>query len=128
MCVCKCIHVDMDVLHCIAACRIIISSFISVLSLLFSLLPLLTPSLLLPLPLCTARNSAQDCLVSVTKVLLNLTHDNELGSCRLGEQAGLLGAVLEIVFKVGKFMSLPYYGPSCVVMARHVCSNGLSCV
>ena len=33
-------------------------------------------------------------------MLLNLTHDNELGSHRLGEQEGAVKTVLDIVFLV----------------------------
>ena len=39
-------------------------------------------------------------LLAVLRVLLNLTHDSELGSHRLGEQEGALTTVLDIVFKV----------------------------
>ena len=39
-------------------------------------------------------------LLGVLRVLLNLTHDNELGSHRLGEQEGAVRTVLDIVFLV----------------------------
>ena len=39
-------------------------------------------------------------LLAVLRVLLNLTHDNELGSHRLGEQDGAVKTVLDIVFLV----------------------------
>ena len=39
-------------------------------------------------------------LLAVLRVLLNLTHDNELGGHRLGEQEEALRTVLDIVFLV----------------------------
>ena len=46
-------------------------------------------------------SSAVPVLLAVLRVLLNLTHDNELGSHRLGEQEGAVKTVLDIVFLVG---------------------------
>ena len=49
-------------------------------------------------------------LLAVLRVLLNLTHDSELGSHRLGEQGGALITVLDIVFKVRDWYWEDYYG------------------
>ena len=56
---------------------------------LHSLPPSLSPSL-----------HAVGVLLAVLRVLLNLTHDNELGSHRLGEQEGAVKTVLDIIFLV----------------------------
>ena len=50
------------------------------------------------LPACSG--AAVPVLLAVLRVLLNLTHDNELGSHRLGEQEGAVKTVLDIVFLV----------------------------
>ncbi len=41
-----------------------------------------------------------DVLLGVLKILLNLTHDHELGSFRVGEQTNILQSILECVFQV----------------------------
>ena len=46
-------------------------------------------------------------LLMVFRVLLNLTHDNELGSHRVGEQSGVLQLFLGSAFKV--YVCVPFY-------------------
>ena len=61
----------------------------------------LSPSPFLSLPLPPSPGSAAvPVLLAILRVLLNLTHDNELGSHRLGEQEGAVKTVLDIVFLV----------------------------
>ena len=50
--------------------------------------------------LSPCRPAALDCLLSVIRVLINLTHDNELGSHRVGEQKGGMEAIVGTVFQV----------------------------
>ncbi|CAI8026737.1 Wings apart-like protein homolog [Geodia barretti] len=54
----------------------------------------------MPTPAARERSShhAVGVLLAVLRVLLNLTHDNELGSHRLGEQEGAVKTVLDIIF------------------------------
>lgn len=53
-----------------------------------------------PSPPPLSSSIAVPVLLAVLRVLLNLTHDNELGSHRLGEQDGAVKTVLDIVFMV----------------------------
>ena len=46
------------------------------------------------------RLVAQELLLAVFKALLNLTHDSEFGSHRVGEQQGVMEALLDTIFKV----------------------------
>ena len=41
-----------------------------------------------------------ECLLRLLRVLLNLTHDHELGSHRVGEEPSLLQTLLSCTFKV----------------------------
>ncbi|XP_030642480.1 wings apart-like protein homolog [Chanos chanos] len=60
------------------------------------------------LPHCSHSNvgkAVEDCMRAVIGVLLNLTHDNEWGSTKTGEQEGLMMTALSCVLKV------PWYLP-----------------
>lgn len=47
-----------------------------------------------------SRDLMVECLLGGLRVFLNLTHDNELGSYRIGEQQDLLKALLNFILKV----------------------------
>ena len=49
-------------------------------------------------PLC--RPGGLQCLLAVLKLLMNLTHESDLGSHRVGEQKGIMTAILNIMLKV----------------------------
>ncbi len=53
-------------------------------------------------PCCLSVPSSPsfDCLLAVMRVLINVTHDNELGSHRVGEQKGAMAAVAGTIFQV----------------------------
>ncbi|XP_053365682.1 wings apart-like protein homolog [Clarias gariepinus] len=48
--------------------------------------------------------AVEDCLRAVLGVMLNLTHDNEWGSTKMGEQDELIMTVLNCVLKVPQFL------------------------
>ncbi|XP_059376376.1 wings apart-like protein homolog [Carassius carassius] len=48
--------------------------------------------------------AVEDCMRAVIGVLLNLTHDNEWGSTKTGEQDGLLQTALDCVLKVPRYL------------------------
>ncbi|XP_039549107.1 wings apart-like protein homolog [Pimephales promelas] len=48
--------------------------------------------------------AVEDCMRAVIGVLLNLTHDNEWGSTKTGEQDGLLLTALDCVLKVPRYL------------------------
>ncbi len=52
------------------------------------------------LVVCGCSSPAYNCLLAVMRVLINVTHDNELGSHRVGEQKGALEAVAGTIFQV----------------------------
>jgi len=52
-----------------------------------------------------SRHAAVDCLLAVMKLLLNLTHDSELGSHRVGGQKGAMEAILSTIFQVHPFLA-----------------------
>uniref|UniRef100_A0A4W4F9R7 Wings apart-like protein homolog n=1 Tax=Electrophorus electricus TaxID=8005 RepID=A0A4W4F9R7_ELEEL len=59
------------------------------------------------LPHCSHSNvgkAVEDCMRAVIGVLLNLTHDNEWGSTRTGEQDKLILTALNCVLKVPRFL------------------------
>ncbi|XP_076833743.1 wings apart-like protein homolog [Brachyhypopomus gauderio] len=59
------------------------------------------------LPHCSHSNvgkAVEDCMRAVIGVLLNLTHDNEWGSTKTGEQDELLLTALNCVLKVPRFL------------------------
>ena len=94
--------------------RVVIEKSISLsLSLSLSLFLSPPPSLSPPLSLSRLINSCHSLLttprlklsshvtlLSVYKVLLNLTHDNELGAHRVGEQKGIMDILLDSIFQV----------------------------
>ena len=49
-------------------------------------------------PLC--RPGGLQCLLAVLKLLMNLTHESDLGSHRVREQKGIMTAILNIILKV----------------------------
>ena len=51
-----------------------------------------------PVPPC--RPGGLQCLLAVLKLLMNLTHESDLGSHRVGEQKGIMTAILNIILKV----------------------------
>ena len=51
-----------------------------------------------------------------SQVLLNLTHDPELGSHRVGEQGGLLGAILHSVFELPGSMAEEHHFDTLVLV------------
>uniref|UniRef100_A0A8C1DNM5 Wings apart-like protein homolog n=1 Tax=Cyprinus carpio carpio TaxID=630221 RepID=A0A8C1DNM5_CYPCA len=48
--------------------------------------------------------AVEDCMRAVIGVLLNLTHDNEWGSTKTGEQDGLIQTALDSVLKVPRYL------------------------
>uniref|UniRef100_A0A671Q959 Wings apart-like protein homolog n=1 Tax=Sinocyclocheilus anshuiensis TaxID=1608454 RepID=A0A671Q959_9TELE len=48
--------------------------------------------------------AVEDCMRAVIGVLLNLTHDNEWGSTKTGEQDGLIQTALDCVLKVPRYL------------------------
>lgn len=48
--------------------------------------------------------AVEDCMRAVIGVLLNLTHDNEWGSTKTGEQDGLILTALDCVLKVPRYL------------------------
>ncbi|XP_066526744.1 wings apart-like protein homolog [Hoplias malabaricus] len=59
------------------------------------------------LPHCSHSNvgkAVEDCMRAVIGVLLNLTHDNEWGSTKTGEQDNLIITALNCVLKVPRFL------------------------
>ncbi|XP_014680191.1 PREDICTED: wings apart-like protein homolog, partial [Priapulus caudatus] len=45
-----------------------------------------------------------DCLLSVLRVFLNITHDNEVGSIKVGQQTGLIKTLLLCVLQVPQYV------------------------
>ena len=62
-------------------------------------------------PVCLYNDTSLDCLLAVMKLLLNLTHDSELGSHRVGGQKGAMEAILSTIFQVyiAPFLDLPHF-------------------
>uniref|UniRef100_A0A9R1SR94 Wings apart-like protein homolog n=2 Tax=Cyprinus carpio TaxID=7962 RepID=A0A9R1SR94_CYPCA len=61
----------------------------------------------MPLPYCSNSNvgkAVEDCMRAIIGVLLNLTHDNEWGSTKTGEQEELLSTVLNCVLRVPQYL------------------------
>ena len=58
---------------------------------------------------CVYRLVCLSGLLGVLRVLLNLTHDHELGSFRVGEQTSVLNAVLECIFQVYSYTIICHY-------------------
>uniref|UniRef100_A0A671YU35 WAPL cohesin release factor n=1 Tax=Sparus aurata TaxID=8175 RepID=A0A671YU35_SPAAU len=59
------------------------------------------------LPHCSFSNvgkAVEDCMRAVIGVLLNLTHDNEWGSTKTGEQEQLIGTALNCVLRVPRYI------------------------
>ena len=46
------------------------------------------------------RSISENCLLTAFKVLLNLTHEFQLGCYRLGEQKGIMTILLSVLFQV----------------------------
>uniref|UniRef100_A0AAR2KCP7 Wings apart-like protein homolog n=1 Tax=Pygocentrus nattereri TaxID=42514 RepID=A0AAR2KCP7_PYGNA len=60
-----------------------------------------------PLPYCSNSSvgkAVEDCMRAVIGVLLNLTHDNEWGSTKTGEQEDLIITALNCVLKVPQYL------------------------
>ncbi|XP_072523257.1 wings apart-like protein homolog isoform X2 [Salminus brasiliensis] len=60
-----------------------------------------------PLPFCSNSSvgkAVEDCMRAVIGVLLNLTHDNEWGSTKTGEQEDLIITALNCVLKVPQYL------------------------
>ncbi|XP_066519768.1 wings apart-like protein homolog isoform X2 [Hoplias malabaricus] len=60
-----------------------------------------------PLPFCSHSSvgkAVEDCMRAVIGVLLNLTHDNEWGSTKTGEQEDLIITALNCVLKVPQYL------------------------
>ena len=49
---------------------------------------------------CSIRSISEHCLLTAFKVLLNLTHDLQLGCYRLGEQKDIMIVILDVLFQV----------------------------
>ncbi|XP_052466761.1 wings apart-like protein homolog [Carassius gibelio] len=61
----------------------------------------------MPLPYCSNSNvgkAVEDCMRAIIGVLLNLTHDNEWGSTKTGEQEELISTVLNCVLRVPQYL------------------------
>lgn len=59
------------------------------------------------LPFCSNSNvgkAVEDCMRAIIGVLLNLTHDNEWGSTKTGEQDDLITTALNCVLKVPQYL------------------------
>ncbi|KAM3859529.1 wings apart-like protein homolog [Diretmus argenteus] len=59
------------------------------------------------LPFCSNSNvgkAVEDCMRAIIGVLLNLTHDNEWGSTKTGEQENLIETALNSVLKVPQYL------------------------
>ena len=59
-------------------------------------------------------------LVTPSQVLLNLTHDHELGSHRIGEQGGLLGSILHSVFELPGSLAEEHHFDTLVLVRQAV--------
>uniref|UniRef100_A0A673HJL0 Wings apart-like protein homolog n=1 Tax=Sinocyclocheilus rhinocerous TaxID=307959 RepID=A0A673HJL0_9TELE len=60
-----------------------------------------------PLPYCSNSNvgkAVEDCMRAIIGVLLNLTHDNEWGSTKTGEQEELMSTALNCVVRVPQYL------------------------
>ncbi|CAM4708225.1 unnamed protein product [Leuciscus chuanchicus] len=60
-----------------------------------------------PLPYCSNSNvgkAVEDCMRAIIGVLLNLTHDNEWGSTKTGEQEELIITALNCVLRVPQYL------------------------
>ncbi|XP_063075286.1 wings apart-like protein homolog isoform X2 [Engraulis encrasicolus] len=60
-----------------------------------------------PLPYCSNSNvgkAVEDCMRAIIGVLLNLTHDNEWGSTKTGEQKDLIITALHCVLRVPQYL------------------------
>ncbi|KTF86874.1 hypothetical protein cypCar_00034994 [Cyprinus carpio] len=60
-----------------------------------------------PLPYCSNSNvgkAVEDCMRAIIGVLLNLTHDNEWGSTKTGEQEGFMTTALNCVLRVPQYL------------------------
>ncbi|KAL2101955.1 hypothetical protein ACEWY4_003716 [Coilia grayii] len=60
-----------------------------------------------PLPYCSNSNvgkAVEDCMRAIIGVLLNLTHDNEWGSTKTGEQEDLIITALNCVLRVPQYL------------------------
>ncbi|KAK2876690.1 hypothetical protein Q8A67_020786 [Cirrhinus molitorella] len=60
-----------------------------------------------PLPYCSNSNvgkAVEDCMRAIIGVLLNLTHDNEWGSTKTGEQEELISTALNCVLRVPQYL------------------------
>ncbi|XP_056627327.1 wings apart-like protein homolog isoform X2 [Triplophysa dalaica] len=60
-----------------------------------------------PLPYCSNSNvgkAVEDCMRAIIGVLLNLTHDNEWGSTKTGEQEDFLTTSLNCVLRVPQYL------------------------
>ncbi|XP_051958736.1 wings apart-like protein homolog isoform X2 [Xyrauchen texanus] len=60
-----------------------------------------------PLPYCSNSNvgkAVEDCMRAIIGVLLNLTHDNEWGSTKTGEQDEFLNTALNCVLRVPQYL------------------------
>ncbi|XP_053346967.1 wings apart-like protein homolog [Clarias gariepinus] len=55
-------------------------------------------------PHCSVGKAVQDCMRAVIGVLLNLTHDNEWGSTKTGEQEDLIITALNCVLRVPQYL------------------------
>ena len=50
------------------------------------------------------RSVLLECLLGALRVFLNITHDHELGSYRIGEQPDIVETILAYIFKVQSYM------------------------
>lgn len=60
-----------------------------------------------PLPYCSNSNvgkAVEDCMRAIIGVLLNLTHDNEWGSTKTGEQEDFITTALNCVLRVPQYL------------------------
>uniref|UniRef100_A0A8C9WBH3 WAPL cohesin release factor n=1 Tax=Scleropages formosus TaxID=113540 RepID=A0A8C9WBH3_SCLFO len=53
---------------------------------------------------CNVGKAVEDCMRSIIGVLLNLTHDNEWGSTKTGEQENLIVTALNCVLRVPQYL------------------------